>query len=114
MALLNPVVGQWLIIGDRCRQVEKIGTGRNTTWIMTDGVAYPISECRAIPEGEIGPDLLEAFIYDLSNVTTLEQLTDLTGTLSDNQKRTIWERCPAPLRQRLTELKQQQHEEVAA
>jgi hypothetical protein len=100
--------GYWTIVAGRWLEVERIGVGRGTTWIWADGVAYPISECQPLPEGEIYPELLDALIYDLGQVQTLEQLTAITGTLFDSQKRTIWEGCPSSLRQRLTELKRAQ------
>jgi hypothetical protein len=98
----------WTMVQGRCVQVERLGTGRGTTWIWADGVAYPISECQPLPEGEIYPELLAVFIEELEQVQTLEELTAITGTLFDSQKRTIWEGCPSSLRKRLTELKRAQ------
>jgi hypothetical protein len=82
--------------------VERVTKADGTIWLWCDGTSYPWQQCEPIG---IWQALALAFVADLDDCTSYQQVTDLLAGLSDADRVTIWAACTPDLKEKIRRLK---------
>lgn len=83
-------------------RITRDDEGLGLIWLWCGTYCYPWHQCE--PVG-VWQALAREFVADLSSSTSYTQVTELLAGLGDTDRLTIWNACPAELRARIHELK---------